>query len=29
LYEALGKIVETIKAENLINELEEEMEEGA
>jgi hypothetical protein len=29
LYEALGKIVETIKAENLINELEEETEEGA
>lgn len=29
LYEALGKIVETIKAENLINELEEEEEEGA
>lgn len=27
LYEALGKIVETIKAENLINELEEEEEE--
>ena len=27
LYEALGKIVETIKAENLINELEEEKEE--
>jgi len=29
LYEALGKILETIKAENLINELEEETEEGA
>ena len=29
LYEALGRVLETIEKENLINELEEEVEEGA